>query len=136
MSEEYDMRKLQLTIEKHLIKKITPVKKLYGQSIENHIDLCLNMIYLSHRYRLNLLKKESIDYLSSNFEKKQIINNSNYINCLDESLKIELLNKQIDYLEEKLKQKTSKWKQMEDDLLRQKFEIQRLNNLIYLNESK
>ena len=94
------------------------------------------MIYLSHRYRLNLLKKESIDYLSSNFEKKQIINNSNYINCLDESLKIELLNKQIDYLEEKLKQKTSKWKQMEDDLLRQKFEIQRLNNLIYLNESK
>lgn len=135
MSEEYDMRKIQLTIEKYLIKKIYPSNstkkiKLYGKAIENHLDYCLNLIYLANRYRLSSLKKECIDYISSNFEKKLIIANPTYQTLIEDEHKIELLSRQIDHLEEKLKSKELKWKQMEDELLKQKFEIQRLNNLI------
>lgn len=128
MSEEYDIRKLQLTIEKHLLKKIVK-KKLYGKQIEDHLETCLHMIYLSMRFRLLTLRKECIDYVVANFEKKLIVSSSIYLECLSEEIRLDLLGKQIDYLEEKLKSKEKKFKQMEDDLLRQKFEIQRLNNL-------
>ncbi len=131
LSEEYDMRKMQLLIEKQLIKKLNNQKKvkLYGKSIEMHLNYYLNMIYLSDRYRLQGLKKECIDYVSLTFEKKLILNKSGLLLDYDNSVLIEILSKQIDLLEEKLKAKDLKWKQMEDDLLRSKFEIQRLNNL-------
>lgn len=82
MSEEYDMRNIQLQIERYLIKKIQPnvakKTKLYGKAIENRLEFCLNLIYLASRYRLANLKKESIEYISGNFDKKLIVNNPEY----------------------------------------------------------
>jgi len=133
LSEEYDMRKMQLLIEKQLVKKLMNQKKvkLYGKSIEMHLSNYLTLIFLSDRYRLQTLRKECIDYVSLTFEKKLIMSKFSLglDDCSAQSVLIEILSKQVDLLDEKLKAKDLKWKQMEDDLLRSKFEIQRLNNL-------
>jgi len=120
------MRRLQLTLEKHLLKQIVKTK-LYGKQIESHLDKCLHMIYLSMRFRLLILRNECMNYVINHFEKNLIVNNSVYLHLFTEQIRLELLEKLIDSLQEKLKSKETKCKQMQDDLLKQKFEIQRLN---------
>ena len=121
------MRKLQLTLEKHLLKQIVTTK-LYGKQIEAHLDKCLHMIYLSMRFRLLALRKQCVSYVIGHFEKRHIVQNPIYLELFSEEIRLDLLDKLIDHLQEKLKSKEAKCKQMEDDLLRQKFEIQRLLN--------
>jgi len=85
------------------------------------------MIYLSMRFRLLTLRNECMNYVINHFEKSLIVNNSVYLHLFTEQIRLELLEKLIDSLQEKLKSKETKCKQMQDDLLKQKFEIQRLN---------
>ena len=131
LSEEYDMRKIKQTIEKHLLKKVSEMwnKKVYGTGILSRLEYLMSLILLSSTFGLNKLRQECVVYVASTFD-KQFIEKDEYFASFESSIKIELLNKRVDVLEERLKLKEEKFKKMEDEILKQKFEIQRLNFLV------
>ena len=129
-ADEYDMIKLKRLIEKHLIKKLdqSSGKKLYGKpAMVSHLEFLMDLIEWSTTYGLNNLRDKTIDHMANKFDKKFLDTNAYYMNRMDGDTKLLLLNKKLELMEEAAKSKEMLLKQMRDDLLRQKFEIQRLN---------
>lgn len=129
LSEEYDIAKLRVTIEKTLIKKINDLKlnqvKLYGKAIDHQLDYLMSLLDTSYRYRFKKLKIEAIDYISKQFN-QQLIEKNSYYSRIEQDDKLEILRKRLNLLDEKLVIKEKRIKQLEDENLHQKFEIKRL----------
>jgi hypothetical protein len=87
------------------------------------------MLNLAVIYRLNKLKAECIQYISKKFDQNQIDKNIEF-NKIETDIKLSIYKEKSTFLEEQTKSKEVKIKQMQDEVLKQKFEINRLNKLL------
>jgi hypothetical protein len=129
LSEEYDINHLRLAIEKHLIKNIQNLSscRMYGKTINDQLDYLVTLLKLSDVYRMIKLKLECIAYISKKFDKSQIDKNSQFSgSSIDVEIKLAVFREKSLLLEEQAKLKETKCKQMQDEILKQKFEINSL----------
>lgn len=103
--------------------------RLYGKTINDQLDYLVNLLNLSVIYRLSKLKAECINYISKKFDQNQIDKNIEF-NKLETEIKLVVFKTKTTMLEDQIKSKEIKFKQMQDEILKQKFEINRLNNLL------
>ena len=131
LSEEYNIANLKASIEKHLIRSIevNSNRKMYGKTINDLLDYLVNTLNLAIVFRLEKLRVECIACISKKFETKQIEKHVEFTK-LEPAFKLDVLREKNRILEEHIKLKEAKFKQMQDEILRQKFEINRLNNLL------
>lgn len=101
--------------------------KLYGKAIENQLNHLVDLIFLSVKFRLYKLKSEAMSVIAKKFNRSQLDKNENFP-LLDQSIRFEVYAIKLSLLEEQLKQKEVKLKQLQDENLKQKFEIQHLKN--------
>jgi len=102
---------------------------MYGKTINSQLDYLVNLLNLSVIYRLNKLKTECINYISKKFDQNQIDKNEEF-NKSETEIKLMIFKQKSAMLEEQVKLKEVKCKQMQDEILKQKFEINRLTNLL------
>ena len=116
-------------IEKHLIKNVssTCAKKLYGKNMTDQLENLIGILHLAKVYELKKLKIECILSLAAHFGKKNLEQNTLF-SKLDQDLKLEIFSKRVDNLETKLEQNEAKLKHLQDENLKQKFEIKRLES--------
>ena len=67
--------------------------------------------------------------MSKKFDQNQIDKNIEF-NKLETEIKLVVFKTKTTMLEDQIKSKEIKFKQMQDEILKQKFEINRLNNLL------
>jgi hypothetical protein len=103
--------------------------RLYGKTIHDQLDYLVNLLNLSVIYHLTKLKTECINYISKKFDQNQIDKNIEF-NKLETEIKLVVFKTKTTLLEDQMKSKEIKFKQMQDEILKQKFEINRLNNLL------
>ena len=129
LSDEYYISTLKNLIEKHMIKNISDLflKKSYGKVINDNLDEMVAYLNLAKIYQLKKLKIECIQAIAFNFSKKQLETNTNFIS-LENGFKLDIYGKKVDYLEEKVQQSELKLKQRNDENLKQKLEIKRLQS--------
>ncbi len=117
--------------ENKLIQKINEFSanqtKLYGKAIDHQLDNIMYFLDLSYKFRLKKLRNECINYLAKQFS-EQIIEKNFYYIKIENDDKLEILRKKLCVLDEKVLSKDKKLKQLEDENLRQKFEIRRLKS--------
>jgi hypothetical protein len=136
LSEEFMINKLKINIEKHLMNKvknqIKSPKKLYGKEINNKLVYLSDLLRLSMLFGLNKLKQECMDTIATHFDKSSIdqLFAQNEFADVDECTKLNIFKKKCELLENKLKTDEKKYKNMQDEILRQKFEIQHLKNML------
>jgi len=130
------INKLKISIEKHLIKKvrnqIKSPKRLYGKEINNKLVYLSDLLRLSMHFVLNKLKQECIETIATNFDKnsiEELFVQNEFMN-VDECTKLNIFKKKCELLENKLKTDEKKYKNMQDEMLRQKFEIQHLKSML------
>ena len=132
LSEEYDILKLRILAENKLIQKISEFSgnqmKLYGKAIENQLDTITYSLILSYKYRLKKLRNECISQLAKHFSVQMMEKNAFY-QKIEHNDKLEIMSKKLSLFEEKIAIKDKKIKQLEDENLKQKFEINRLKSL-------
>jgi hypothetical protein len=120
-----------LLTENKLIQKINEFSanqtKLYGKAIDHQLDNIMYFLDLSYKFRLKKLRNECINYLAKQFS-EQIIEKNFYYIKIENDDKLEILRKKLCVLDEKVLSKDKKLKQLEDENLRQKFEIRRLKS--------
>jgi hypothetical protein len=125
--------KLKILIEKKLIEKLsesgkTNQKKLYGKAIDYELDKVMYSFDLSYRYRLEKLKIECINNLAKSNISENSIEKHEFYPRIESGDKIEILSKKLALFEEKLASRDKRIKQLEDENMRQKFEINRLKS--------
>ena len=131
LSEEYNINNLKISIEKHLVKTVQylSTSRSYGKTIKDQLDYLVYLLNLSTIYRLNKLKAECMSYIAKKFDKTQIDNHVEF-NKVEADVKLVIFRERSAILEEQIKLKETKFKQMQDEILKQKFEINRLKNLL------
>lgn len=128
LSDEYHITSVKVLIEKTLIaqqlaqQSSTKNKPLYGKAIDDRISDVTSLLNLSDLYALKRLKAECLENLSANFTKTQLESNSLFME-LDSNNRVEIYRRKLDLLEEKLKQKEERLKKIQDECLKQKFEL-------------
>ena len=100
-------------------------KKVYGKLINYNLESLIGMLNLAHIYQLKQLKQECILSISNHFTKKQTDQHKSFTK-LDPEFKLEIYDRMLNQLEDKLHQNDIKFKQLYDENLKQKFEIKRL----------
>jgi hypothetical protein len=78
-------------------------------------DLFINEISF-----VNPSQRMHYSYVINHFEKSPIANNGVYLHLFTEQIRLELFEKPIDSVQEKLMSKETKCKKMQDDLLKKK----------------
>lgn len=131
LSDEYHITSVKILIEKSLISQLTQQswlkKPLYGKAIDDRINYVTSLLNLSDMYILKRLRAECLECLSNNFTKTQLESNGLFME-LDSNNRVEIYGRKLDLLEEKLKQKDERLKKMQDECLKQKFELKNLKN--------
>jgi hypothetical protein len=136
LSEEFMIDKLKKSIEKHIISKvkiqIKSPKKLYGKEINNKLVYLTDLLRLSVLFNLKKLNQECIDTIATHFDKSsidQLFAQNEFID-VDKCTKLNIFKKKCEVLENKLKTDEKKYKDMQDEILRQRFEIHHLKNML------
>lgn len=123
------MIKVKRSIETHLIKNLKmSTEKLYGKRIEETVSYLMDLVRLSTDYRFKSLEAEVIEFTVSKINRESLEKNNYYLLSLEPTVKNEILTKKLVSAEERLTEKEKVVKQMQDDLLKQRFELQRLHN--------
>ena len=124
--------KLKILIENKIIEKLNKGKvsqtKLYGKAIDYQLDNVMYSFELSNRYRLKKLKTECINNLAKNSFNENSIEKHEFYSKIEDSDKIEILSKKLASCEEKLSSRDKRIKLLEDENMKQKFEIMRLKS--------
>lgn len=127
LSDEYTILILKKKIEHFFISSITSVSYKYG----NNITRLFELLSLAQLYRLSKLEEALCEHLTSHFDIEQW----NKIE-LSIDLRCYLLELFVKKQQIKLKDKQTKIKQLEDSLVKQKFEIQHLKNQLETNQKQ
>ena len=119
LSDEYSIVILKKNIERFLISTLNSLTYKYGDNLTRLFDL----LGLAQVYRLNKLEESICEHLINHFTMEQW-------NKTDLSLELRchLLELFANKQQTKLKEKQTKLKELEDQSIRQKFEIQRLKS--------
>jgi hypothetical protein len=133
LSEEYDMLKCRKTLENHLIGEVnacSAVKKFYGDRLTTHVAWLMRLVELSEVYRLARLKSAVIEHMVGKVDRCWLEKNEYYANgALCKDTKLEIVTGKLQMAEARVACDEKTIRLLKDDLLKQKFEIQRLNNL-------
>ena len=119
LSDEYSIVILKKNIERFLISSINLLTYKYGDNRTRLFDL----LSLAELYRLTKLEEAICEHLTNHFPMEQWNRKD-----LPLELRCRLLELFANKQEIKLKEKQTRLKQLEDQSVRQKFEIQRLNS--------
>lgn len=119
LSDEYSILILKKNIERFFISTINSLSYKYGDNLTRLFDL----LSLSQVYRLNKLEESICEHVINHFNLEQWNKND-----LPLELRCHLLELFANKQQMKLKEKQIRLKELEDQTIRQKFEIQRLKN--------
>lgn len=126
LSDEYSIVILKKNIERFLISSINSLTYKYGDNRNRLFDL----LSLAEIYRLNKLQESICEHLTNNFPMEDWNRKD-----LPVELRCHLLELFANKQQMKLKDKQTKFKQLEDQIVRQKFEIQRLTSQLEQSHS-
>lgn len=85
------------------------------------------MLTLSDMYMLKRLKADCIEHLAARFSASQLEANSLFSEVSDAN-KLEIYRKKLQAFEEKMKQKDERIKKLQDECLKQKFELKKFQD--------
>lgn len=119
LADEYSILILKRNVEKYFLSSIGSMSYKYGDSFKR---LC-ELLALAQLYRLTRLEESLCDHLTTHFAVQQW-NRAEF----SADFRCHLFELFVQKQDEKLKEKQTKLKQLEDSNLKQKFEIQRLKS--------
>jgi hypothetical protein len=136
LSEEYDIGRIKCLVEKQMISKlnefnrnasnVTKTRKLYGKQIDVELESFVDLLELCNIYCLKKLRLECIRHVAQSFQTEMIEAKMAANVNIDPHDLLDIFRKKLQVADEKLMKKEQRLKMLEDENLKQKFEIKRL----------
>lgn len=99
LSHEYQITSVKVLVENALVAKESKTNKFCD---DDEISRIAKLLNLSDLYELKKLKAKCLEILSTNFLKKTLESNSDFME-IDLNNRVDIYRKQIDILEKKLR---------------------------------
>ncbi len=121
------MCRVKILIEEQMIKTLNgKAKKFYGKQIDVELENAIDQLELCGLFCLKKLRLASINHLASMFQIAVIEEKLSEKPSIDSADHIAILRTKLEISEKKLVQNEQRLKVLEDENLKQKFEIKRL----------